>query len=292
MRAVSGTSDRPDDIREGPTADAMAPMVKMLAPLRQLIKPKFYGIEKVPPGGALLVGNHTLYGVLDVALLYAELFERGIVPRGLIDHAHFRVPGIRNLMTASGGVAGTRPNTRELMRRGELIVVFPGGGREVTKRKGEQYQLIWKNRLGFAKMAIESGYPIIPFACVGTEHGLDIVMDADSPLMAPARMLVKKLLGSSDTPPIVRGIGLTSIPRPERLYFWFGDPIPTDQYDGVADEANAREVRSRAANAIESAIKFLLDERESDPGRSLINRLRGKGGETARVDRPTIEKPE
>src|SRR5271169_6584833 len=234
-------SDSHDDVPERPSAEALAPMAKVLAPLRQLIKPKFYGLEHVPKQHALLVGNHTLYGILDLLLLYAELGDRGIVPRALADHAHFRVPGIRQLMTAGGAVPGTRANTRELMKRKELILVFPGGGREVTKRKGERYQLIWKNRLGFAKMAIENSYPIIPFASVGTEHGLDIVMDADSPLMAPARMLVKKLLGSSDTPPIVRGIGLTSIPRPERLYFWFGDAIPTDQYDGVADDANARE---------------------------------------------------
>jgi 1-acyl-sn-glycerol-3-phosphate acyltransferase len=47
-------------------------------------------------------------------------------------------------------------------------MVFPGGGREVTKRKGQQYQLIGKNCEGFAVMAIEQGYPIIPFASVGT----------------------------------------------------------------------------------------------------------------------------
>ena len=226
--------------------------------------------------GALLVGNHTLYGVLDILLLYAELSERDIVPRALADHAHFRVPGIRQLMTAGGAVPGTRANTRELMGRGELILVFPGGGREVTKRKGERYQLIWKNRLGFAKMAIEHSYPIIPFATVGTEHSMDIVMDADNPLMAPARALFKAVLGTPDTPPIVRGIGLTPIPRPERLYYWFGEPIPTGAYGGVGDEANAREVRSRTANAVEAGIKFLLDQRESDPGRSVVNRLFGK----------------
>src|SRR5271170_889744 len=266
-----------DDISERPSAGAMAPIVKVLAPLRQLIKPKFYGIEHVPERGALLVGNHTLYGILDLLLLYAELCDRGIVPRALADHAHFRVPGIRQLMTARGAVPGTRANTRELMQRGDLIMVFPGGGREVTKRKGEQYQLIWKNRKGFAVMAIEHGYPIIPFASVGTEHSMDILMDADNPLMAPARALFKAVLGTPDTPPIVRGIGLTPIPRPERLYFWFGEPIPTDSYGGVSDEANVLELRSRAANAIESGIKFLLDEREHDPGRSVVNRLLGKG---------------
>jgi 1-acyl-sn-glycerol-3-phosphate acyltransferase len=253
----------------------MAPIVKVLAPLRRLIKPTFYGIEHVPERGALLVGNHTLYGILDILLLYAELCERRIVPRALADHAHFRVPGLRQLMAASGAVPGTRANTRELMGRGELILVFPGGGREVTKRKGEQYQLIWKNRRGFAVVAIEKGYPIIPFASVGTEHSMDILMDADNPLMAPARKLFKAVLGTPDTPPIVRGIGLTPIPRPERLYYWFGEPIPTDSYSGVADEANAREVRSLAANAIETGIKFLLDQREHDPGRSVVNRLFG-----------------
>jgi hypothetical protein len=124
-------------------------------------------------------------------------------------------------------------------------------------------------------VAIEKGYPIIPFASVGTEHSMDILMDADNPLMAPARKRFKAVLGTPDTPPIVRGIGLTPIPRPERLYYWFGEPIPTDSYSGVADEANAREVRSLAANAIETGIKFLLDQREHDPGRSVVNRLFG-----------------
>jgi 1-acyl-sn-glycerol-3-phosphate acyltransferase len=273
---MAETSDSADDVPPRPSADAMAPIVKVLAPVRRLIKPKFYGIEHVPEHMALLVGNHTLYGILDVLPLYAELCEREIVPRALADHAHFRLPGIRNVMTASGAVQGTRANTRELMRRSELIIVFPGGGREVTKRKGEQYQLIWKNRLGFAVVAIENSYPIIPFASVGTEHGSDILMDADNPLMAPARKLFKTVLGTGDTPPIVRGIGLTPIPRPERLYYWFGEPIPTDSYCDVADEANAREVRSRTANAIEAGIKFLLDQRERDPGRSVVNRLLGK----------------
>lgn len=273
---MAETSDSRGDLPERPSPDDLAPIVTTLAPLRRLIKPKFYGIEQVPERGALMVGNHTLYGILDILLLYAELCERQIVPRALADHAHFRVPGVRQLMGASGAVPGTRANTRELMRRGDLIMVFPGGGREVTKRKGEQYQLVWKNRLGFAMMAIENGYPIVPFASVGTEHSMDILMDADNPLMAPIRALFKAVLGTPDTPPLVRGIGPTPIPRPERLYYWFGKPIPTDSYGGVADEANARKVRSRTAKAVEAGIEFLLAEREQDPGRSVVHRLLGR----------------
>ena len=224
--------------------------------MRRVIKPKFYGIEHVPKGGALLVGNHTLYGVFDLVLLAAEFIERGIVVRGLADHAHFRIPGHRDLFTTIGAVPGTRANVRVLMRRGDSIMVFPGGAREVAKRKGERYQLIWKNRLGFAVMAIEGRYPVIPFASLGIEDALDIVLDSDNPFMAPARILTKKLL-NAEPMPIVPGIGLTPIPRPDRLYFWFGEPISTLGYGGVADEDNARELRARTATAIEGALDFL-----------------------------------
>ncbi len=80
-------------------------------------------------------------------------------------------------------------------------MVFPGGGREVNKRKNERYKLVWKNRLGFARLAIQHAYPIVPFASVGAEHGIDIVLDTDSPLMAPTQFLADKLLGMREGPP-------------------------------------------------------------------------------------------
>lgn len=95
------------------------------------------------------------------------------------------------------------------MRRGELVMVFPGGAREVNKRKNERYKLVWKNRLGFARLAIQHGYPIVPFASVGAEHGIDIVLDNESPLLAPVQFLAEKLLGTKDGPALVRGVGLT-----------------------------------------------------------------------------------
>ncbi|OMC57050.1 hypothetical protein A5747_04420 [Mycobacterium sp. IS-836] len=259
-------------VPDAPSAKSFAPVVKALAPLRRVIKPKVYGIEHVPKRGALLVGNHTLYGVFDLLLWTAELIERGIMVRGLGEHVLFRVPGSGELLKACGIVPGTRANMRELMRRRDLILVFPGGAREVAKRKGERYQLIWKNRLGFAKMAIEGRYPIVPFASLGIEDALDIILDNDHPLMAPLRKLCEKLLNVEPLP-IVRGIGLTPVPRPERLYFWFGEPISTREYDGVANEDNAQDLRARTAASIEGGLDFLFAEREEDPERSLLKRL-------------------
>lgn len=183
-----------------PTKADIDAALRAMKPLRKVIKPKVYGIDNVPKRRALLVGNHNTLGVVDAPLLAAELWERGRIVRSLGDHAHFRIPGWRDALTQMGVVEGTREITSELMRRGELVMVFPGGGREVNKRKNEQYKLVWKNRLGFARLAIQHGYPIVPFASVGAEHGIDIVLDNESKLMAPVQFLAEKLLGTPDGP--------------------------------------------------------------------------------------------
>lgn len=265
-----------DDIGPPPSPDVVTQSLRLVEPLRKLINPKVYGIDNVPERRALLVGNHTLLGVLDVPLLCAELADRGRVVRALADNALFKVPGGRKLLTSFGVVRGSRANCAVLMRRGELIMVFPGGGREVTKRKGELYRLVWKNRMGFARMAIQYGYPIVPFAAVGADEAYDILIDGDNPLVAPIRLISEKVLGSPDVLPIVRGVGPTLIPRPERQYHWFGQPIDTTKVKGrQSDDATVRRVREATKAAIEDGIGFLLVEQKNDPNRSVIKRLLG-----------------
>ena len=102
------------------------------------------------------------------------------------------------------------------MRAGESILVFPGGGREVFKHKGEKYRLIWKERMGFARLAIEHGYPIVPLAAVGAEECYDILVDSDELLHTPIGPLLERIAPRPDEiPPLVRGIG--PLPRPRAL---------------------------------------------------------------------------
>lgn len=141
-------------VPRAPTQAEVAAVLRIMTPLRKVIKPKVYGIENVPTERAFLVGNHNTLGLVDAPLLAAELWERGRIVRSLGDHAHFKIPGWRDALTRTGVVEGTREITSELMRRGELVMVFPGGAREVNKRKNERYKLVWKNRLGFARLAM------------------------------------------------------------------------------------------------------------------------------------------
>ena len=64
------------------------------------------------------------------------------------------------------------------MRAGQHLMVFPGGAREVFKRKNEAYRLIWKEQIGFVQLAAAFGYRIVPFASLGADESLHIALDA------------------------------------------------------------------------------------------------------------------
>jgi 1-acyl-sn-glycerol-3-phosphate acyltransferase len=268
-------SDHPIEIPELPSPRSIDRLVSLLEPLSRVTQPKLYGLEHLPADGSLLVGNHTIYGFLDLPFMMAELWKRRrITVRGLGEHAHYAVPIWRDLLAACGMVRGTRANVRALMRERETVLVFPGGGREVNKQRGQQYQLLWRERIGFARLAIEHGYPVVPFAAVGAEDMLDVLIDRRTPVYGQFAALYEKVMGFP-TPPIVRGVGPTPLPRPERLYFWFGEPIDSacfgERYD---DTAAARALRDEVKRAILVGIQFVRDQREADPNRRLLARLR------------------
>jgi 1-acyl-sn-glycerol-3-phosphate acyltransferase len=256
---------------------------RVAEPLRRLLSPVAIGLEHVPREGAvLLAGNHTLYGLLDIPMLgIAVLDATGRMVRGLGDHNHFALPIWRDVLRRLGAVRGTRENCAALFARGEAVLVFPGGGREVMKRKGERYKLVWKERIGFARLAIEHGVPIVPFAWVGVDDMFEIVVDAAEILRSPVGDLLRALgiteqpwFHGEVIPPLARGKGLVGLPRLERQYFLFGPPIPTQRCAGRPEDARAcRALREEVRRAIEMQIADLLAVQAADPERYPIQRL-------------------
>jgi 1-acyl-sn-glycerol-3-phosphate acyltransferase len=227
-------------------------------------RPRVSGWEHLPDERPLLlVGNHTLGGVLDIPLLMRAMWkERQIFVNALGDRLHFKVPGWSQILTRYGVVEGSRENCAELFSQDACVLVFPGGAREVAKRKGEERQLVWGKRVGFARMAIRHGVTIVPFAAVGVEEALDIVVDADDYDKTPIGAWLDHLGVRKDFRlPIVKGIGLSPVPRPERFDFRFCAPIETRSLDHDDSDEAAWAIRERVAAGIESGIAELLSER-------------------------------
>lgn len=202
-----------------------AKWIKRLSALSKVyFTPTFIGAEQLDASQpAMYVGNHSMYGVLDSPLLIDYLYnEHQVAVVSIADHSHFYLPLWRNVVKKFGAVDGVPAYVREAMQQGYSILVFPGGGREVLKREGEQYQLIWKQRYGFLKLAQEFGYDIVPFAALGGDEVFDIGFDANKVVQ---HQYFQKLLQVPQLSRLLRkGEVIPSLPKhliPKRLPFYF-----------------------------------------------------------------------
>ena len=80
--------------------------------LRWYFAPEFHHLDRVAANRpTLFVGNHSVFGVLDVMLFADGLFrERGVSLRLLADRNHFKFPVWRDLVVLQGAVLGNRAN--------------------------------------------------------------------------------------------------------------------------------------------------------------------------------------
>jgi len=253
-----------------------------LAIFRRYFNPEFYGLGNINENTPhLYIGNHTIYGFIDSPLIFNGLYQhKNVLLRSMVDTLHFKIPFWGRLLTKYGALVGTRDNCDALMQAGEDILVYPGGAREVAKRKGELYTLTWKERTGFVRMAIEHGYNIMPFASLGADEVYSILYDGDEfkrsfvgRKLLKTKFINSNLRGGDTFMPLVRGLGLSVIPRPEKFYFMFGKPISTKEYAGRGgDERVLFELRDKVADSVESILEELKEIREKDKT-SLLRRL-------------------
>lgn len=255
-----------------------------MAPFKFYFAPQFYGLEELDVSRpALYVTNHNVLGVLDGYPFASELYlQKGIILRALADSNHFRIPVWSELIKERFGVVeASRENCRMLMKRKDSIVVYPGGTREICRKKGEKYVLKWADRKGFVRMAMEQGYDIIPVAAVGAEEAFTIVQDADDFLKTPFGKFLtfigvsKSVFKDGDLiPPVVRGVGDTIFPRPVKLYFGFGKRISTKRYKKLfEDEATQEIVKKKVEEELLAEIYRLDEIRKNDNDRSKWRRL-------------------
>lgn len=241
-------------------------------PVVSAFEPYVDGLENLPPDGRfLLVGNHTQAGTEALLIPYLVRRQIGIRLRPLADRRFGNFKGLAaDVFAALGAVVGTPDAARELMRSDEPILVFPGGGREINKASDQLYSLMWKGRNGFARLAIENDYLIVPVALVGGDDVYHVLTSSDGRWARMTKPLATRMTGDSDMAmPLMRGIGPTLVPRPQRMYLRFGTPIDTSRPKRAVAEKWATTVRERVKTALEADLAALLQIRSTDPYRQL-----------------------
>lgn len=149
--------------------------------LRPYHRAEVRGLEHVPDGPALFVGNHNGATLsIDTFLFCTELYrQRGLehVPHGLAHDLVVDLPVLNHLVCQWGGVRASHENARRLFERGRKIMVYPGGDAEATRPHRRRNEVDFYGRTGFARLAIANEVPIVPVVAHGAHNTLFIVHD-------------------------------------------------------------------------------------------------------------------
>jgi 1-acyl-sn-glycerol-3-phosphate acyltransferase len=212
------------------------------------------GIENVPTEGrAILAPNHSGVLPLDgwmIAMDVATKLDRPRILRSMVDYFAFGLPYAGLALTRIGQIAGTRRNFAELMRRGELLCVFPEGVRGTGKLFRDRYQLCRFN-VGHVELSLEHQAPIIPTAVIGAEEQAPMLLN-----LAPvARLLRVPYFPITPTFPWLGLAGM--LPLPVKYHIQYGSPLRFWE-DVSPDEAKDPEVLSRLAETVQSQVAELI----------------------------------
>lgn len=149
---------------------------RMLVPAALLYRYWFrvetHGIERVPPGPVMLIGNHSGQFGYDGSMLGVAMLLNGVPPRlvrGMAEYLFWRTPFAGTAVSRMGTLVGTPENCVEMLRNGECVAVFPEGARGANKPYRDRYQLQRFGK-GFMRIALASGAPIVPVGIVGAEE--------------------------------------------------------------------------------------------------------------------------
>jgi len=219
------------------------------------------GLERVPPKGrTLLVANRAgalmPYDALMIGVALAEAHSARRRAHAVLDDWVAQAPLVGAILAATGAVRGSPASLRRLLDREEAVIVCPEGAAAVTKGFGNRYRLARFGRGGFARLAIETGTPIVPVAVVGAEETQPVLARLDG----AGRLLGLPTLPITPTFPWLGVLGL--LPLPTKWTLHFGEPLdvaarhaPSEAGDTARVGALRDQVRERLQGLVVEGLR-------------------------------------
>ncbi|XP_033011117.1 transmembrane protein 68-like [Lacerta agilis] len=198
------------------------------------------GMEHLPKGPGVIIYYHAVTST-DYALLVAKILkEQQRQCFSVIDRIIYRIPGLKTLLDVIGLKDFSKDECVEILKKGHLLGLAPGGGREANF--SNDYNIMWGKRTGFARIALEAKVPIIP---IFTQNCCEIFRNIGKTRLT--RWLYEKT--RLVYLPIYGGF-------PVKLRTYIGEPIPYDP------NITATELAEKTKTAIEN----LRDKYQKRPG--------------------------
>lgn len=241
---------------------AVLPILKLA--MKGWFRAEVRDMDRVPEGGALLVGNHSggllAMDVPIIAIAFAEAFG---AERPLFCLAHdmmFTAAGDR-FFRKFGFVPANRESAQEILSSGAVTIVFPGGDYETFRPTRQANVVDWGGRTGYVRTALRAGVPIVPVASVGGQEAQLFLTRGE---WIGRRMPWRRLM-RTDLFPIMAGFpfGLgpipLNLPLPTKITTQVLDPI--DVVAEFGEDPDPAEVDAAVRARMEAALAALAAER-------------------------------
>ena len=214
------------------------------------------GLENLPAGRALFVGNHGGQLPVDAMMAGLALFleaEPPRIARAMVERWVPTVPFVSTLFTRTGAMVGDPMNCRELLMHDQSVLVFPEGVRGSGKLFKDRYQL-QRFGTGFMRLALETKTPIVPVAIIGSEETYPSIYNLEG---------FAKMIGAPYFPitpffPLFGALGM--VPLPSKITIRFGKPMEFEGDPNETEEA-IREKVHQVKESLQAEINIGLKKR-------------------------------
>lgn len=254
-------------------------MMKYLRFVDGFLKPyhraEVRGVERVPKGAGLYVGNHNAGPwTPDSFIFCADVYHahgEDAVPYGLAHETAVSLPIVRDVFIPLGAVRASPENARRLFEAGKKMLVYPGGDLDSMRPFRKRNRIVFAGRQGYARVAIRHGIPITPVVSAGA-HSTWLVLSDGRRL---AKWLRVDTFMRLKAWPIVVSIpwGLTLgpvpfyLPFPTRILIELLEPIRFERSgeEAASDDAYVAECDAQVREVMQTALTRLAAERLNLP---------------------------
>jgi 1-acyl-sn-glycerol-3-phosphate acyltransferase len=223
------------------------------------------GLENIPPGPSLLVGNHSgglmIADTFVFALGFYEHFGPGRRFHQLAHDLAARNP-LLGLLRRYGTLAASHENARRALEAGAPVLVYPGGDWETFRPTWHSDRIEFAGRQGFIRLALKEEVPIVPVVAVGGQETALFVTRGRSAAKALGMDRLRiKVLPVSIGPPF--GVNLLDLPGrlplPSKITIEVLPPI--DLRERYGEEPDADDVYDDVTGRMQDTLAGLSDER-------------------------------
>jgi 1-acyl-sn-glycerol-3-phosphate acyltransferase len=256
----------------------IATMLPLMEAFNAYFGSEVRGMERVPGGQVLLVGNHS-GGVLTpdtTALLTAWFRSRGDrAPLALLAlDALFGVPWFGRFIRHLGLVPASEGNADRALDAGSSLLVYPGGAHEAFRPWRDRNRIDFAGHKGFVKLALRRGLPVVPVVGHGG-HETMVVVDRGEWLaekMGMQRMRVGVCPILVQLPWGLSPAAFPGLPLPAKITLQVCEPLDWTVHG--PDTASDPRVLARCYEEITQRMQDTLDALARETPRPLLARFR------------------